>query len=113
MDITSSQKKSTHNSAKTSEKPRSSEQPASQEDEYEDHSFDMVDRVRKAREASERRMARFSGNLADYTLVRRIQGRKSEIERERLAAEATSVESASTSSKVQLPFDWSEGTGGK
>lgn len=113
MDITSSQKRSTHSSAKTSEKPRSSEQPASQEDEYEDHSFDMVERVRKAREASERRMARFSGNLADYTLVRRIQGRKSEIDKERLAVAEKSAGRESTEDKVQLPFDWNEGKGGQ
>ncbi len=113
MDITSSQKRSTHSSAKTNETPRPAEPQASLDDESEDHSFDIVERVRKAREASERRMSQFSGNLADYTLVRRIKGRKSEIERERLAAEAALKDGTSAGNKVQLPLDWSEGEGEK
>ncbi len=37
----------------------------------------MVERVRRARAAAEKKMNAFSGNLADYTLFRRIVGQKS------------------------------------
>ncbi len=100
MDTQNSQKKSPRDSAKskrTSVEPNDEGQrpsfAASNPEEFSgryDQSFDMVERVRLARAAAERKMNAFSGNLENYVLVRRIVGQKSVREREAAAAEQPS-----------------------
>lgn len=99
MDITSSQKRSTPNSTPTSKEADTTTSqtdhrpPYADMDEPYDRSYDLVERVRRAREAAHKKMNAFSGNLDDYVLVRKIVGQKSvreqqrKQEEERMAAE--------------------------
>lgn len=112
MDTANSQKRSPRSSAKSK---RSSVEPGSDKqrpsfadsnpDEFEeryDHSFDMVERVRRARAAAERKMNAFSGNLEDYVLVRKIVGQKSV--RERQAASTLAPSQAEGDRQARLKF---------
>ena len=112
MDTQSSQKRSPRASAKSkrstveaaSESSRPSfaaSNPQSFEGQY-DSSGDTVERVRQARAAAERKMNAFSGDLADYVLVRRVVGQKSL--RERQAAQSEAGSRSAGDRQAALPF---------
>jgi hypothetical protein len=58
---------------------------------------DLIERVRQARTAAERRMREFSGNWNDYTLVATVIGQKSARAQEQKSA-------AVAKDKRQMPF---------
>lgn len=118
MDITSSQKRSTPNSAttnkdaKTAVPPEGRRPPYADQDEPYDRSFDMVERIRLAREAAERKMDRFSGNLDDYVLVRKIVGQKSIREQQReLEEQGRSAQTGAGDPQLSLDLDKELGEG--
>ena len=84
MDTTNSQKKSAHNSMKSERnpayRPPAAQSPSSQtdkQDAYEERTFDLVARIRAAREAAQREMESF-GDVSEYT-VTKLYGQKKEI----------------------------------
>ena len=112
MDTQSSQKRSPRASAKSkrstveaaSEYSRPSfaaSNPQSFEGQY-DSSGDTVERVRQARAAADRKMNAFSGDLADYVLVRRVVGQKSS--REQQLAQSAAGPSSMGDRQAALPF---------
>lgn len=85
MDTTNSQKKSPRDSMKKSEKQSNATEPPEIQHEQpdphdhersEERTFDLVARVRAAKEAAQRRMEEF-GDVSEYT-VTKIYGRKKE-----------------------------------
>ncbi len=93
MDTANSQKRSPRSSVKSKRSTTGSgeELPSyaeSNPDEFQDrydNSVDMVERVRRARSAAEKKRNAFSGNLDDYVLVRTLVGQKSIREQQRAA----------------------------
>ena len=78
MDTANSQKKSPRNSVKSKPANPDNRQGTDTDDEpYFDRSFDMVARVRAAKEAAQRRIEEF-GEVAEYEITI-IQGQKKQI----------------------------------
>lgn len=112
MDTQNSQKRSPRSSVKSkrssvepeTDAARSSfeeSNPSEFEERY-DRSFDLVERVRRARAAAQKKMDAFSGNLDDYVLVRKIVGQKSIRERQAASKASPPVEGG------QADFDFDE-----
>lgn len=83
MDTTNSQKKSAHNSMKSernpADRPPAARSPSTQTDDddlYVERTFDLVARIRAAREAAQREMESF-GDVSEYT-VTQLYGEKKE-----------------------------------
>lgn len=114
MDTQNSQKRSPRSSVKSKRssvepetdatKPSFAESNLSEFEERYDRSFDLVERVRRARAAAQKKMDAFSGNLDDYVLVRKIVGQKSIRERQ-AASQASPPEGG-----AQSGFDFDEKT---
>lgn len=98
MDTQNSQKRSPRSSVKSKRssvepetdatRPSFAESNPGEFEERYDRSFDLVERVRRARAAAQKKMDAFSGNLDDYVLVRKIVGQKS-IREQQAAAKAS------------------------
>ena len=108
MDITSSRKKSPASLTKTPAAKPKTERPsfaAANRQEFEDSydtAPDLIERVRQARAAAERKMREFSGDWNDYVLVAKIVGQKaSRAEEQRLKDGAPLIEN-----KGQMPFSF-------
>jgi hypothetical protein len=84
VDTTNSQKKSAHTSMKSernpADRPPAARSPSTQIDDddlYVERTFDLVGRIRAAREAAQREMESF-GDVSEYTITK-LHGQKKEI----------------------------------